>query len=104
MIHPSFGEGFPNTILEAGLAKTFIIASNVTWNNDIIKHKKTGLLFNPFDQNNLLKILLLFKNDKNMSQKIIEQAKEFVTSNYAINKIVDSQYNFIKSNIKSFKD
>ncbi|GAG75861.1 unnamed protein product [marine sediment metagenome] len=61
LIHPSYGEGFPNTILEAALTKTFIIASNVKGNRDIIKHKKTGFLFNPFDQNDLLDKLILFK-------------------------------------------
>ncbi|KKK58273.1 hypothetical protein LCGC14_3046110, partial [marine sediment metagenome] len=30
LIHPTFGEGCPNTILESSLTKTFIIASNVS--------------------------------------------------------------------------
>ncbi|GAG61635.1 unnamed protein product [marine sediment metagenome] len=101
LIHPSYGEGFPNTILEAALTKTFIIASNVKGNRDIIKHKKTGFLFNPFDQNDLLDKLILFKNDEILRQKIIEKMREFVISNYKINNVVDSIYNFIKSNIKS---
>ena len=100
LIHPSFGEGFPNTILEAALTKTFVIASNVKGNRDIITHKKTGFLFNPFDQDDLLNKLLLFKNDENLRQEILEKMREFVISNYRIKNVVDSQYNFIKSNIK----
>ena len=101
LIHPSYGEGLPNIILEAALTNTFIIASNVKGNRDIIKHKKTGFLFNPFDQNDLLDKLLLFKNDKNLTVKIIEKTKKFVISNYSINNVVDSIYDFIKSNIRS---
>ncbi len=101
IIHPSFGEGVPMIILEAALTNTFIIASDVKGNRDIVEHKKTGLLFDPFNQNDLLEKLLFFKNYKNLRQEIIEKAKEFVTSNYDIKNTVDSQSNFIKLNIMS---
>lgn len=100
LIHPSFGEGVSNTILEAALTKTFIIASNVKGNCDIIKHNKTGLLFNPFDNKDLLDKLKLFKKDKNNREKILKQAKEHIISNYSMNMVVDSQYDFIKSNVR----
>ncbi len=100
LIHPSFGEGVPMIILEAALTNTFIIASNVKGNRDIIKHEKTGFLFDPFNQNNLLEKLLLFKNDVAMRNKIIKNAREFVISNYDIKDIVNAQIHFIKSKIK----
>ena len=103
LIHPSFGEGVPMTILEAALTNTFIIASNVKGNRDIIEHKKTGFLFDPFNQKDLLEKLLLFKNDDNMKQKIIIKARENVLSNYDIKYVVNAQYYFIKSNIKALK-
>ena len=100
LIHPSFGEGVPMIILEAALTNTFIIASNVKGNRDIIEHKKTGFLFDPFNQKDLLEKLLLFKNDDNMKQKIIINARENVLLNYDITYVVNAQYHFIKSKVK----
>lgn len=99
LIHPSFGEGVPIILLEAALTNTFVIASNVKGNNDIIDHKKTGLLFDPFNQKDLLEKLLLFKNDDNMKQKSINKGRENVLLNYDIKYVVNAQYHFIKSNI-----
>jgi glycosyltransferase involved in cell wall biosynthesis len=48
-VHPSHREGFPNVILQAGAMKLPVVCSDITGNNDIIKDKKTGLLFTAKD-------------------------------------------------------
>ena len=45
LLNSSFGEGISNVILEAMCTETFVIASNVGGNRELIKHKITGLLF-----------------------------------------------------------
>ncbi len=44
-ILPSYKEGLPYVLLEAGLAKNAVACSNISGNTDIITHKKNGLLF-----------------------------------------------------------
>lgn len=45
VIHPSYhAEGFPNILLEAGATQNFVIATNNAGTNEIITHKKNGIL------------------------------------------------------------
>jgi glycosyltransferase involved in cell wall biosynthesis len=84
LIHPTFGEGVPMTILEAILTSTFIIASKVSGIKDILDHKESGLLFNPFDENDLIEQLKFFKNNNVLVKNMIENAKKKVLKEYDI--------------------
>ena len=97
LIHPTFGEGCPNTILESGLAKTFIIASNVSGIRDIIDHKKSGLLFNPFNTNDLVNQLFYYKENQGSVQDMLESAKDRIIRDYDVNIIANKIYEFLKS-------
>ncbi len=46
-INPSYSEGLPTTVLEAGLMKCKIIATDVGGTSEIIEHKKEGILCKP---------------------------------------------------------
>src|SRR5690348_443379 len=56
-VFPSYREGFPNVLLEAGAIQLPVICSNIPGNTDIIIHNETGLLFEK-------------KNEKDMYQKV----------------------------------
>lgn len=99
LIHPSYGEGVPMTILEGILTNTFIIASNVNGNRDIISHKETGLLFNPFNKENLIKQMISYKNNKDLVSKILNNTKNKIISNYDIKVIISSLYQFLISKL-----
>jgi len=100
LIHPSFGEGISNTILEAILTDTFVIASNVPGNKEIIEHRVTGLLFNPFKNEDLLNQLLFYKRRKGEIYLIKENAKKKVLLDYEINIVSNKIINFLKSKLK----
>ena len=55
---PSFYDGMPNVLLEAGATKNIIIGANVGGIKDVIAHKKDGFLYNPIQGNELLDVLL----------------------------------------------
>ncbi|MFX0139710.1 MAG: glycosyltransferase, partial [Candidatus Hodarchaeota archaeon] len=57
LIDPAFAQGISNSNLEAMCTNTLVIASNVYGNRDLIKHKISGLLFNPYIHKSLLKQL-----------------------------------------------
>lgn len=61
LVDPAFAQGISNANLEAMCTETFIIASKTPGNEDLITHKKTGLLFDPKDKNDLLDKLLYYK-------------------------------------------
>ncbi|MFX1446894.1 MAG: glycosyltransferase family 4 protein [Promethearchaeota archaeon] len=101
LIHPSFGEGFPNVILEALCAQAFIIASNVIGNRDIIRHGITGLLFNPKDDEDLLNQLIFYKENPSRIPKMLQNAKIDVDKKYNIEKIADKLLNFLQKRINT---
>lgn len=101
LIHPSFGEGFPNVILEALCAQAFIIASDVTGNRDIVHHGVTGLLFNPKDDEDLLKQLIFYKENPRRIPEMLQNAKIDVAKKYDIEKIAGKLLNFLQRRINA---
>jgi len=55
---PSYYEGMPNVMLEAGGLGVPIIASNVDGMRDIIEHDKNGLLFRPVDVHDCARVVV----------------------------------------------
>ncbi len=99
LIHPTFGEGCPNTILESSLTHTFIIASNVSGIKDIVDHKNSGLLFNPFKEEDLVQQLLYYKEQQELVTSFLKSARDKVIKNYDVNIIATKLYEFLKSKL-----
>lgn len=99
LIHPSLGEGISNVILEAMCSDTLVIASNVLGNRDIIEHNKTGLLFNPFNEEDLLNWLIYYKEHEEKITRFLKNAKNKVISNYNIEVVAFKIIEFLKSKI-----
>ncbi len=54
LIHASYREGFPNTLLQAGAMNCPIVCSAIEGSVDIVTHKSTGLIFEPRNAEDLL--------------------------------------------------
>ena len=57
LIHASYREGFPNTLLQTGAMNCPIICSDIVGSVDIVTHQETGLLFQPGKVEDLLEKL-----------------------------------------------
>jgi glycosyltransferase involved in cell wall biosynthesis len=57
LIHASYREGFPNTLLQAGAMGCPIICTEIEGSVDIVTHKETGLIFQPGNAEELLEKL-----------------------------------------------
>ncbi len=99
LIDPSLAQGISNSNLEAMCTSTLLIASDVFGNRDVIKHKLTGLLFNPFIKESLLSQLHYFKSNPEIIKNIIENAKTEILTNYDIDKITNKIYSYLRSNL-----
>ena len=97
LIHPTFGEGSPNTILESCVTNTFVIASNVTGIRDIITHGKSGLLFNPLKEDDLLKQLIYYKKHQDLVPDILKSAGIKIIEYYNVETIGYKIHDFIRS-------
>jgi len=83
-INTSYSESFPYVILEGGVFKKPIIASNVGGVKDLVIDGETGLLFEPGDVDTLSKhILTLIENEKfreELGSNLYSRIKKFFTS------------------------
>lgn len=57
LIHASYREGFPNTLLQAGAMHCPIICTEIEGSVDIVTHGETGLIFKPGNAADLLEKL-----------------------------------------------
>lgn len=72
--HPSLYEGFGITLLEAMHAGLPVLASNVTSHPEVVE--EAGLLFDPYDIDEMAAKLLLVASDKNLRAKLIERGNK----------------------------
>jgi glycosyltransferase involved in cell wall biosynthesis len=93
LVHPSHREGFPNVILQSGAMGLPVICSNIPGNNDIVKHEKTGLLFETKNHHDLVeKIKFAFDNKTIMEKYSLSLLKE-LTELYERQKVHESILN-----------
>ncbi|WP_287600196.1 glycosyltransferase family 4 protein [Thiothrix sp.] len=83
VIHPSYREGFPGVLLQAGAMDTPILASDVIGNRDCVQHLETGYLF------------------KSKDSKSIQEAMQFAIDNPA--KMKQFSENWHKMVIEKFE-
>lgn len=72
---PSMVEGTPLSLLEAMAAGKAIITSNIPSIQNIVKHGKSALLFNPKDPKELSRLLLLLCNDPELRSELGKNAR-----------------------------
>ncbi len=83
MLNPSFGEGMPNTVLEAMACALPVIASRVTGNDELVKHGETGLLFDLADPGALGRAILQLANEPARRLAMGVRAREIVCADYS---------------------
>jgi glycosyltransferase involved in cell wall biosynthesis len=86
LVHPSYREGFPNVLLQAGAMNCPVICSRIEGNVDVVEDKITGLLFEAQDEDSLFEQLknalsnpeMLKSYSQNLLQKIQQQFDQSV--------------------------
>lgn len=86
MIHASYREGFPSTLLQAGAMQCPVICSAIEGNVDVVTDNETGLLFQPRNMNDLLEKLNYALSHKEEMQNNAINLRKQVEKNF------DQQY------------
>ncbi len=81
-IHPSYREGFANTILEAGAMKVPIIGSSCTGNVDIIEHNINGLMFKKMDVNDIYEKIDYAINNQALMKSYANVMYDYIKNNF----------------------
>lgn len=82
LILPSYREGFPNVVLEAGAMGKPCIVTDINGSNEIIVNNETGWIVPPKDIESLYSVMMEVMLRRNELRKIGEEARQRVISRY----------------------
>jgi glycosyltransferase involved in cell wall biosynthesis len=82
MVFPSYREGFPNAVLEAGAMGLATIATNINGCNEIIEHQKNGILIRPKDVNALSAAMKIVMLDTSLRTHLQQNARAMIVSRF----------------------
>jgi len=102
-VQTSLYEGMSNTILEAMAAGLPVIATSVGGNNEIVIHKKTGLLIPPKEPGALSKAINCLYVDPEKRKEYGKQGHLKVKHSFSIKKMV-TNYQYLYDNLYNFKN
>lgn len=82
-VFPSYREGFPNSLMEAGAMGLPSIATDINGCNEIVQHGVNGLLIEPKDANALAQAMLELVVDDAKRRKLSGNARQLVVSRFS---------------------
>jgi len=88
VIQKSIKEGFGLTVSEALYKGTPVVASNVGGIPLQIVHGESGFLHDPYDYDGFAESIVRLLNDSKLREKMGENAKEFVTKNFLVTRLM----------------
>ncbi|KAF2334232.1 glycosyltransferase family 4 protein [Flavobacterium ginsenosidimutans] len=99
LVFPSYREGFPNVVLQAGAMGLPSIVTNINGCNEIIVKDINGTIISVKNMQMLYDAMMKFYLDKNYFLKLKSNARQMITSRYEQNVI----WNAILSEYKNFE-
>lgn len=94
LVLPSYREGFPNSVLEAGAMGLPCIVTNINGCNEIIEDGKNGIIINSKDTEALLSAMWEIANNKELYQKLASNAREMIVSRFEQGFVLKCQMDF----------
>jgi glycosyltransferase involved in cell wall biosynthesis len=99
-VFPSYREGFPNTLLEAGAMGLPLIATDINGCNEIVVNNVTGILIPAKDEFKLEEAMYRLQDDLILHKKLASEARRIVESKFKRELVWDallSEYKFFLS-------
>ena len=81
-VFPSYREGFPNTVLEAGAMGLPAIVTDINGANEIIVPNKNGIIIPPKDTDALYRAMKQFVDHSEETKRMAENARKMVLDRY----------------------
>lgn len=103
LVFPSYREGFPNVVMQAGAMGLPSIVSNINGCNEIIKNNENGIIIPPKDINALENAMLGWVQDQEFYTKLKKSAREMIVSRYEQSVVWEAileEYNHLLSHKK----
>lgn len=82
LVFPSYREGFPNVVIEAGSMGLPSIVSDINGCNEIIVNTENGIIVPPKDVEALRKAVISILKDKELREKLKENSRRMIETRY----------------------
>lgn len=100
---PSYREGFPNVVLQAGAMSLPAIVSNINGCNEIIQHGKNGLIVAAKSKEELVDAMFELMNNSTLRKQLVNGARSAITKDYERKhfwQILLKEYKELESSLK----
>lgn len=101
-VFPSYREGFPNTVLEAGAMGLPSIVTDINGSREIIIQGENGVIIPSQDANALFDAMFHMMNDKTAREKMVGNAREMIASRYEQDFVRRCLYDFYEDILRPF--
>lgn len=81
-VFPSYREGFPNVVMQAGCFNLPCIVTDINGSNEIIKDGYNGLIVSPKEVEELRAAMMKLGNDSMLRKRMGQEARKQIVSNY----------------------
>ena len=82
LVFPSYREGFPNVVMQAGAMGLPSIVSNINGCNEIIINNVNGIIIPPKSVKSLLDAMIKIQSDKNYFTRLRKNTRHLIESRY----------------------
>ncbi len=103
LVFPSYREGFPNVVMQAGAMGLPCIVSNINGCNEIITHKENGVIIPPKDADAIYNAMYRFLEDKILVVKLKVNARQMIVDRYQQQMVWDAvlaEYKRLEKNVQ----
>ena len=102
LVFPSYREGFPNVVLQAGAMSLPCIVTDINGSNEIIIDGINGLIISPKNHVELHKVMLQLVNDNLLRANLRKHSREMIVSRFEQKMIWEAileEYKRVESNV-----
>ncbi|WP_025842234.1 glycosyltransferase family 4 protein [Porphyromonas gingivicanis] len=103
MVFPSYREGFPNVVMQAGAMGLPSIVTDINGCNEIVVEGKNGLIIPPRDEGALREAMLTMIQNATLRETMTFQARPMITSRYEQNIVWDAlleEYRLLEAKLR----
>lgn len=96
-VFPSYREGFPNVVIEAGAMGLPSIVTDINGSNEIIVDGENGVIISSKNEQKLYEAMVNMYQDKEMRMEMSSKARPMVASRFDCHVVRQALYDFYKS-------
>lgn len=105
LVFPSYREGFPNVVMQAGAMGLPSIVTDINGSNEIIIHNENGIIIPPKNDLFLYESMLMVSKDHALREKLKRNARQMIADRYQQSVVLNAlleEYKNLEKNVQKF--